>query len=222
MIKLIDKDFAKYRAQGIVDKMIKAVMEISTYRKTVSTYLLIFIWCTKMSYCLPFLSSNAFRKLWNLPKWIYPLKRILEEGSLFFKYGCSFLWNLLRGKVHLMTICYFHAHDSLTPAHGTYSTSKRCSLITRLFIRWQYSVSTTQNHWTSISYHHWCRVQLEGPLEWDKWDLQLLGVTLELPGSLSSPERSINFQWVHIATKSLSFMKWNLLSFNFNCNWTAI
>ena len=41
MIKLIDKDFAKYRAQGIVDKMINAVMEISTYRKTVSTYLLI-------------------------------------------------------------------------------------------------------------------------------------------------------------------------------------
>ena len=36
MIKLIDKDFAKYRAQGIVEKMITAVMEISSYRKTVS------------------------------------------------------------------------------------------------------------------------------------------------------------------------------------------
>ena len=36
MEKLIDKDFAKYKAQGIVEKMINAVMEISTYRKTVS------------------------------------------------------------------------------------------------------------------------------------------------------------------------------------------
>ena len=40
MIKLIDKDFAKYRAQGIVEKMITAVMEISSYRKTVSTEVL--------------------------------------------------------------------------------------------------------------------------------------------------------------------------------------
>jgi len=38
MIKLIDKDFAKYRAQGIVEKMINAVMEISSYRKTVTVF----------------------------------------------------------------------------------------------------------------------------------------------------------------------------------------
>ena len=38
MIKLIDKDFLKYRAQGIVEKMITAVMEISQYRKTVRSY----------------------------------------------------------------------------------------------------------------------------------------------------------------------------------------
>ena len=35
MLKLIDKDFAKYKAQGIHEKMMKAVLEIATYRKTV-------------------------------------------------------------------------------------------------------------------------------------------------------------------------------------------
>ena len=45
MEKLIDKDFAKYKAQGIVEKMISAVMEISTYRKTVSIWLY-------LSFCL--------------------------------------------------------------------------------------------------------------------------------------------------------------------------
>ena len=36
MIRLILKDFSKYSAQGIVEKMIDAVMEISTYRENVS------------------------------------------------------------------------------------------------------------------------------------------------------------------------------------------
>ena len=35
MIKLIEKDFSKYKAQGMYEKMVDAVMEISTYRKTV-------------------------------------------------------------------------------------------------------------------------------------------------------------------------------------------
>ena len=149
-------------------------------------------------------------------------KESLKMGHYSFMIA-PFRRTFLRGKVHLMAILFLHSwyFDACPWDLLLYSTSKQCSLITRLFIRWQYSVSTTQNHWTSISYHHWCRVQLEGPLEWDKWDLQLLGVTLELPGSLSLPEKSINFQWVHIATKSLSFMQWNLLSFIFNCNWTA-
>ena len=43
MEKLIDKDFAKYKAQGIVEKMINAVMEISTYRKTVSILMTSFL-----------------------------------------------------------------------------------------------------------------------------------------------------------------------------------
>ena len=38
MIKLIDKDFSKYRAQGIIEKMITAVMEISTYRQRVTVF----------------------------------------------------------------------------------------------------------------------------------------------------------------------------------------
>ncbi|KAL5246838.1 hypothetical protein ACHWQZ_G018888 [Mnemiopsis leidyi] len=38
MIRLILKDFSKYSAQGIVEKMIDAVMEISTYRENVTVF----------------------------------------------------------------------------------------------------------------------------------------------------------------------------------------
>ena len=35
MIRMINKDFSKYASQGIVEKMMNAVMEISTYRENV-------------------------------------------------------------------------------------------------------------------------------------------------------------------------------------------
>ena len=38
MIQLIEKDFSKYKAQGMYEKMVDAVLEIAMYRKTVSCH----------------------------------------------------------------------------------------------------------------------------------------------------------------------------------------